>query len=143
MKIQCSTTCGVGYQEMQFTCVGKSKLAKELAAFSSYTESATSIDSSIEEEDSLHANAAFALSPRKKSEGKNNLRKNLDCGAKPSLSRACINSECLLANATDGRAAKDCKDLSAHCNLTILQRYCALPHFRMSCCQSCANYLAS
>lgn len=128
---------------MQFTCAGKSKLVKELAAFSSFTEYSTPVDSSIEEEDSLNADAAFAFSPRKKSEGKNNSRKNFDCGAKPSLSRACINSECLLSNATDSRAGKDCENQSAHCNLTVLQRYCALPHFRMSCCQSCANYLAS
>ncbi|XP_046642903.1 A disintegrin and metalloproteinase with thrombospondin motifs 16-like [Daphnia pulicaria] len=127
---KCSTTCGIGRQEMQFICVSsKSKSNKELEAF---------VESPIEED--FHDEAAYGFNQRKAEGKSNNQWKNFVCGPRPTLSRPCVNQECPLQR-NDGDTKK-CKDKSNHCSLVVLQRYCALPQFQASCCHSCSNYLS-
>ncbi|XP_057370656.1 A disintegrin and metalloproteinase with thrombospondin motifs 16-like isoform X2 [Daphnia carinata] len=140
---KCSTTCGIGRQEMQFICVSsKGKSNKELGGYLSMYEEEAFAEQAIDYQEDFHEEAAYGFNKRQ-TEGKGNSKwKNFLCGPRPTLVRSCVNQECPLTLPPNGQDTEKCKDLSRHCNLPVLQRYCALTSFQTSCCHSCSNYLS-
>lgn len=100
---------------------------------SSDSESAAFVESPVDEED-FHDDAAYGFNQRKNEGKMNNQWKTFVCGPKPTLTRTCTIQECV-----QSERPGECKNQLSHCNLPVLQRYCALPQFRLTCCQSCAK----
>merc|ERR1712071_604484 len=108
---------------MKFKCHVQNKSQKKKSSQPVFTDSLL-----FEEEDE---NAAYGH----KNEKTRTKNQQKECGTKPELIRSCFSAEC----PNDGENSLECKDSSFHCGLPILQRYCALPKFQVSCCLSCAN----
>lgn len=123
---------------MQYICVSRKKAAKEFGAYSSGQEAAAAfVESTTDEEDFLDG-AAFGFKQRKSDEKSNDQWKSFVCGPKPKLTRSCVNANCSSV-IRQGERTEKCIDRYSHCKLTVLQRYCTLPQFQESCCQSCAH----
>jgi len=91
------------------------------------------VEEEEEEEGSHEDKTAYGHRKKERKERRKDYRK--ECGIKPKLIRSCFSTECPQGRSEDNSV--DCKDSSFHCSLPILQRYCALPKFRASCCLSC------
>lgn len=121
---------------MQFSCVARGKSTRSIGTISSGSESAAFVDLPIDE-DEFHDGAAYGFNQRKTDGKSNNQWKHFVCGPKPTLTRSCTNRDC-----PSVERPLECKDRFSHCNLPVLERYCALPQFRSTCCQSCTKYLS-
>lgn len=107
-----------------------------------FHEEAAFVEQAIDYEEDFHEGAAYGFNQRQAGGKGNNKWKNFLCGPRPTLVRSCVNQECPSAFPPNDQDTEKCKDLSRHCNLPVLQRYCALTSFQTSCCHSCSNYLS-
>ena len=129
--LQCSATCGLGQQEMQFSCVTKSHKSKDLVF--DPAEAAAYVEAVEYEENFHHDSSAYGFKKPKTTSAKNHW-KTFICGQKPHLSRSCTGTQCPMSH-----PIAECSDDSAHCSYPVLHRYCILPQFRQLCCHSCSS----
>lgn len=128
--LKCSTTCGHGQQEMLFSCVSSTGTSADGMGLSDSAQHEDEIETESHEQVKVE-HAELSL------DSVRNKRMKLTCGVKPHLTRPCSEMACPV----NAQSQAECSDISAHCNVSLLHRYCVLPHFRMLCCQSCANYV--
>lgn len=115
---------------MLYACRGK--IPKETVALRNSSAAHVMEPSSLIDFEAVDEEA-YAFTPDGAKNGTSVQSKNYACGPKPNLTRQCSTIECPLNSGTE----TECRDDSEHCQLYFLQRYCALPQFRSSCCQTC------
>ena len=144
--MQCSSTCGSGQQEMQFICVSKEKIGRVVAdsattSIANLTDPASTTIKNYDNDDE-RSSTAFGLVQRQTETITRHQWSEFVCGPKPeTLIRPCSGPQCSPPSAS-AAVLSNCSDGSPHCQLPGLHRYCVLPHFRIICCQLCANYLS-